>query len=123
MNPKTFYDLAMEAIENNCPTLIDSCAKEMRVMAYNQNESEAKKTYKMIAHLYSITGRAQERFQDIMAIQEAIRATWTDEQKKDFTFRDPIFDALSLESFYIMTGGKDTLTISKEEIEQMAEAD
>jgi len=119
MDAQRMQQLATEAIDEGMYKLTDCYLDEMRRAA--RLADEGKEYYQAISRVYHRMGKAAERFAEIHETQEEIRATWTEEQSKDWTFHDEHFDALSRESFYLMTEGRDTLTISQETIERVAE--
>ena len=62
-----------------------------------------------------------KRLQEINTRLEEIRATWTEEQKIDMSFHDPEFDRLCHEEFMILSGGKDTITLSADWVRENAD--
>ena len=120
------YNQALRSIHAGYPRVTEAYIEELRQQGIGYRKlglQDGKAECKLIAMLYHQMGfaRVQERFNEITRILDEIRATWTPEQIHDFTFHDPVFAALCGESFYLMTGGAETLTLSAEQIEAMAD--
>jgi hypothetical protein len=121
-----FYTEANKALQMGYPRVAEAYVEELRQKALVNRQAvgaSGQDEYKAIARIYHQIGisRVQERFDEITRIQDEIRATWTEAQRLDFTFHDHQFDALSGESFYLMTGGRDTLSLSIEQVAEMAD--
>jgi len=121
-----FYALAKIAIEAGQLAAAKEIITAVRTYTLKNVDLEsdlATVTFQKIALLYHLMGPdyALARFQEVNKLIDTIRASWSEEQRLDLSFRDPLFTALCKEDFYLATRGADTLTITEKEIAEMAD--